>query len=79
MDGWILEQTGLAQPAPNCQDLKKKKIYVLLLIITMCIHTCMCICTYVLCPWTPEEGIGYPGAGITGGYEPLYMGAGNQT
>lgn len=44
----------------------------------MCIHTCMCICTYVLCSWTPEEGNGYPEAGVTGGYEPLYMGAGNQ-
>jgi hypothetical protein len=29
------------------------------------------------CPWSPEEGTGSPGTGVTGSFEPPDMVAGN--
>lgn len=40
------------------------------------------VCTYcmiVQVPWRPGEGIGVPGAGVTGNCELPSIGAGNQT
>lgn len=38
----------------------------------MCVHVFMCVhvcsCTGVHCLWMPEEGSGYPGTGVTGGW-----------
>lgn len=40
----------------------------------------ICVCEYIPCvcgyPWKPES-VKYPGAGVTGGFEPPDIGAGN--
>ena len=40
---------------------------------------CFSLCAPHICryPWSPEEGIRFPGAEVAGACEPLSMGAGN--
>lgn len=43
---------------------------------------CLCVCEHVHtqpCPWRPEEGTGFSGAGITQSCELPHMGAGTQS
>lgn len=41
----------------------------------------MCLCVPHVCRklWSLKEGMGYPGTGVTSGYEPSCVGAGNLT
>lgn len=51
----------------------------------LCVYECLSLCvfTYVSVvvgfPLRPKEKVRFPGAGFTGGYETLNMGAGTQT
>lgn len=43
----------------------------------MYVYVCMCVPCMYESPLEAKDSIGYPGAGVKGGSEPLYMGAGN--
>lgn len=46
--------------------------------LCVCVSVWVCTCMYRH-PQRPKEGIRFPGAGATGGFEPPSVGAGNQT
>lgn len=48
--------------------------YVLIMYICMCLYVDLCM--QVLWYWKSEKGVGSPGAGVRGGYEPFSVGAG---
>lgn len=37
--------------------------------VLLCLHLCLCM-TWLQCPWTPEEGVGFPGTGATDTWAP---------
>ena len=39
----------------------------------------VCMVVHALCLWRPEEGVRFPGTGVTDGCEPSSMDAGNPT
>lgn len=47
----------------------------------VCLFVCMCLCMDMphmyMCPWRPEEWIGFPRTGVTDGCEPPIVGTGN--
>lgn len=51
------------------------RIYFLLLFFIMCMCVGMCILALLL--WRPEETVGFPRAGVTGGDELSDVGVGN--
>lgn len=34
-------------------------------------YVCECTRLHIVCPWGPEEGVEFPGAGVIGGCEPF--------
>lgn len=63
-------------------DISSTALHILNYFLSMCIYVClcwgMCICECGLL-WNPEECIESAGAGVTGGYRPSHMVAGDQT
>lgn len=50
-------------------------LFFIFIFMFMCVYT-----PYVCrCPKRPDEGVGAPGTGFTGGYDPSGVGAGSQT
>ena len=52
----------------------------------LCVYVCMCVCvwrgevfTWLQCPWRPEEGEGFPVAGVRYDCELPHSSAGNGT
>lgn len=62
----------------NCLAVFPALLFLVFNFLLMCIWRRSCAWEY-RCPRSPEEGVGFSGAGVTSSYEPLGIGARNST